>query len=226
MIEKELNSLKNVKKAEHLAYFFKTKKGEYGEGDIFLGITVPIQRNIAKKNKDASFEELQELLNSDVHEYRLTALLILVSQFKEKPELVYEFYIKNTKRINNWDLVDLSCSYILGVYLFSKKRNLLFDFSLSSNMWERRIAIVSTYFFIKNNDFEDTLKIAKILLKDQEDLIKKAIGWMLREVGKRDQKLLENFLIENYDELSRTTLRYAIERFEEQKRKRFLKRDF
>lgn len=227
MIKKELESLKNEKKADHLAYFFKTGKGEYGEGDLFLGITVPEQRKIAKKNLEVSFKELQELLDSKYHECRLTALLVLVENYHHKDkEKVVEFYLKNIKSINNWDLVDLSCPKILGAYLFQKERNLLYNLAKSKNMWERRIAIVSTYHFIKNNDFKDTLKISKMLLKDKEDLIHKATGWMLREVGKKDKTVLLAFLEKEYYNIPRTALRYAIERLEESKRKYFLNKKY
>lgn len=227
MIKKELESLKNEKKADHLAYFFKTGKGEYGEGDLFLGITVPEQRRIAKNNLEVSFKELQELLDSKYHECRLTALLVLVENYHHKDkEKVVEFYLKNIKSINNWDLVDLSCPKILGAYLFQKERNLLYNLAKSKNMWERRIAIVSTYHFIKNNDFKDTLKISKMLLKDKEDLIHKATGWMLREVGKKDETVLIAFLEKEYYNIPRTALRYAIERLEESKRKYFLNKKY
>lgn len=226
MVEKQLKELRNKKKAEHLAYFFKTGKGQYGEGDLFLGITVPEQRKIAKKNLDVSFIELQSLLDSKFHECRLTALLILVEKYPKQKEEIVEFYLKNTKNINNWDLVDLSCPKILGDYLFLKDRSLLFKLAKSENMWERRIAIVSTHFFIKKNDFKDTLKISKMLLDDEEDLIHKATGWMLREVFKRDEDILIAFLEKEYYNIPRTALRYAIERLEESKRKYFLNKKY
>lgn len=226
MIKKELESLKNEEKADHLAYFFKTGKGDYGEGDLFLGVTVPEQRRIAKNNLEVSFKELQELLDSKYHECRLTALLVLVENYHKDKERVVEFYLKNIKSINNWDLVDLSCPKILGAYLFQKERNLLSNLAKSKNMWERRIAIVSTHHFIKNNDFKDTLKISKMLLKDKEDLIHKATGWMLREVGKKDETVLIAFLEKEYYNIPRTALRYAIERLEESKRKYFLNKKY
>jgi len=223
MIKDELKKLENKEQAKILSYFFKTGKGQYGEGDIFLGIKVPQSRMVAKNNLNASFKELQDLLDSGIHECRLTALLILVENFKkEEDEEIVEFYLKNLKNINNWDLVDLSCPNILGKYLLNRDRKILYDLACSENLWKKRISIVSTYFFIKNNDFKDTMKISKILLKDEHDLIHKAVGWMLREVGKRDEKLLIAFLEKEYYNIPRTTLRYAIERLEEPKRKYFL----
>lgn len=222
MIENELKRLRDSKKAEILSRFFKTGKGDYGEGDVFLGIKVPEQRSVAEKNLNASYSELQKLLNSKFHECRLTALLILVKKYDNDEEKVFKFYIKNLKNINNWDLVDLSCPKIIGRYLNDKERSLLYELANSSNLWEKRIAIVSTYFFIKNNDFKDTLKISKILLKDKHDLIHKAIGWMLREVGKKDEKVLIDFLEKEYYNIPRTALRYAIERLPENKIKYFL----
>jgi len=222
MIEKELKKRRDAEKANTLCRFFKTGKGDYGEGDAFLGIKVPDQRMIVKKNLNASYLELQELLNSKFHECRLTALLILVQKFDFEEEKVFKFYLKNLKNINNWDLVDLSCPKIIGKYLYNKDRALLYKLASSNNLWDKRIAIVSTHFFIKNNDFEDTLKISKILLNDKYDLIHKAIGWMLREVGKRDEKVLIDFLEKEYYNIPRTALRYAIERLSEEKRKYFL----
>ncbi len=222
MIEGDLKKIENNEKAKILCRFFKTGKGEYGEGDIFLGIKVPDQRLIAKKNIDASYHELQNLLNSKIHECRLTALLILVEKFKKEGEKVFAFYLKNLKNINNWDLVDLSCPKIVGNYLFDKDRSLLYNLAKSNDLWKKRVAIVSTYFFIKQNDFKDTLEISKILLSDKHDLIHKAVGWMLREVGKKDKKILNIFLEKEYYNIHRTTLRYAIEKFEEKERKYFL----
>ena len=223
MVKKELQKLKNKEKAKILSRFFKTGKGEYGEGDVFLGIKVPDIRIVAKKNLNISPKEIKELLESNIHEHRMTALLILVENFKkEEKEEVFNFYIYNLKNINNWDLVDFSCPNFVGKHLFKRDRKLLYKLAESENLWEKRISIVSTYYFIKNNDFEDTIKIAKILLKDEHDLIHKAVGWMLREVGKRDEEMLIDFLEKEYYNMSRMTLRYAIERLEESKRKYFL----
>ena len=224
----ELNKLKNPSKAKILAGFFKTGKGEYGEGDIFWGITVPEQRKVAKKFIDLNFSDIQRLLNSKIHEQRLVALLLLVEKYKkgndkEKKEIV-KLYLKNTKNINNWDLVDLSSHYILGDYLLNKNRGTLYKLAKSKNLWEKRIAIISTFAFIRVEDFGDSLKIAEILLKDKHDLIHKAVGWMLREVGKKDPQVEEKFLIRYYKDMPRTMLRYAIEKFPEKKRQFYLKK--
>ncbi|MFH1787342.1 MAG: DNA alkylation repair protein [archaeon] len=224
----ELKSLANKEQAHILQRFFKTSKGEYGEGDIFLGLNSQQIKEIVKAYDDLDLKEIQELLNSKIHEHRICGIRILVSKYNklENKKQIFDFYIKNSKRINNWDLVDLSAPNIVGDYLLDKPRDILHILAKSSNLWEKRIAIISTYTFIKNNQFDDTLEISKILLSDSHDLIHKAVGWMLREVGKKDQKILEEFLIEYYKKIPRTTLRYAIERFVEKKRKRFLLGEF
>lgn len=225
-VEKELQKLKNPKKAKVLSRFFKTDKGEYGEGDIFLGITVPKQRQVAKKYIDLSLEELQKLLSGKTHEHRLTALLILVSKYERADgvlkKAIFNFYLRNAKNINNWDLVDLSAPNIIGDFLLNKDKLILYKLAKSKNLWEKRIAILATYAFIKNNQFNDALEISETLLKDSHDLIHKAVGWMLREVGKRNQELEEQFLKKHYQNMPRTMLRYAIERFSEEKRKLYL----
>lgn len=226
-LKKDLQKLKNPEKAKLLSGFFKTGKGEYGEGDIFLGIMVPQQRQVAKKYPDLILKDLQKLLSSKIYEYRLTALFILTTRYQkakdqEKKE-VFNFYLKNTKNINSWGLIDVSAPKIVGDYLFKKDRSVLYRLSGSKNWWERRIAILATFFFIRNHQFEDTLKISEILLHDSHDLIHKAVGWMLREVGKKDQKIEEKFLRKHYQQMPRTMLRYAIERFEEKKRKLYLR---
>lgn len=224
-LQKDTKKLGNKKKAQVLQRFFKTGEGEYGFGDVFLGLTVPQSRAIAIKYKDLSFEDIGKLLRSEVHEERLIALLILVHQFQHDEMLqrrIYEFYLKNTKFINNWDLVDLSADKIVGEYLSDKPKKILFELAKSNKMWERRIAIVATYNFIKNIEFEDTLKIAEILVEDESDLIQKAVGWMLREVGKRDLKTLERFLKKHYKKMGRTALRYSIEKFPESTRAKYL----
>ena len=189
-IEKELRALANPVKALDLARFFKTGQNQYGAGDVFLGIMVPQQRAVAKNNMDTTLAEIQTLLNSKIHEFRLTALLVLILQYAGadyRPRRNYvDFYLKNTNNINNWDLVDLSAPKILGDYLLSRNRKLLLKLAHSGNLWERRIAIISTLAFIRQNQFGDTIKIATILLNDSHDLIHKAVGWMLREVGKRN----------------------------------------
>jgi len=224
--KKELKKLSNPKQAEILQRFFKTGKGEYGEGDIFLGIKVPEQRKVVNKFEDLSLEDLEKLLSSKIHEYRMLALLILIRQYEKADERekkkIFKFYLKNTININNWDLVDISAPKIVGDYLLNKPRKILYKLVSSDNLWEKRIAIISTFTFIRNNEFDDTLKISKIFLSDKHDLIHKAVGWMLREVGKRDQKVEEEFLEKYYSKMPRTMLRYAIEKFEEKKRKFYL----
>lgn len=227
-IEKDLHQLSNPEKAKILTGFFKTGKGQYGEGDIFLGITVPQSREIANRYIQADFHTIGKLLQSKVHEHRLVALLILVEQFrkaneKSKKTIVY-FYLKNITFINNWDLVDLSADKILGEYLFDKNKLLLKKLAKSNNLWEKRIAIVSTFAFIKRGKFDETFKIAELLLNDKHDLIHKACGWMLREVGKRNQKEEEKFLKKHCKKMPRTMLRYAIERFDKKKKEFYMQR--
>ena len=214
--------------------FFKTNKGQYGHGDIFLGITVPQQRIIAKQYHNLTLSELQTILHTNIHEQRLTSLIILTEQYKQatkqhnlkQQQEIYQFILNNTKWINNWDLVDTSAPHIVGTYLLQnpKDKPILYTLAKSEDLWEKRIAIVATFTFIRNNQYQDTLNIAKILLHDHHDLIHKAIGWMLREVGKKDQNVLEQFLQQHLNQLPRTTLRYAIERFPEHKRKEYLKK--
>src|SRR3989338_3770086 len=223
-ILKDFEKLKDKKQAANLQRFFKTGKGEYGEGDIFLGIKVPEQRKLAGKYKELDLEILQKLIQSPVHEHRLTALFILIYQFKMNPKEIFEFYIKNTQYVNNWDLVDLSAPNIVGKYLEDKPRDLLYKFSASENLWERRISVLSCFWFIKNKNFDDALKIAEILLNDKHDLIHKAVGWMLREIGKKNQELEEEFLKKHYKTMPRTMLRYAIEKFSEEKKKFYMKK--
>jgi len=218
----ELQTLQNPEQAKQLQRFFKTKKGEYGEGDIFLGIKVPIQRKIANKY-NLNLTELQSLLSSKIHEHRLTALFILIKKYqKTKDKESINFYLKNTKNINNWDLVDLSAPKILGDYLLNKEKTILYKLANSKNLWENRIAILSTFTFIKNNQFQDSLNLSKLFLKHKHDLIHKATGWMLREIGKKDLTVLEQFLKTNYKQMPRTMLRYSIERLEETKRQFYL----
>ena len=221
---RELRTLSDKKQAEILQRFFKTGKGQYGEGDIFLGIKVPIQRQACKKY-DLSLEAIQKLLNSKIHEHRLCALFALVTKYKKAKNKkgIFQFYLKNAKRINNWDLVDLSAPNIVGNYLLDKDKKILYKLAKSKNLWKKRISIVSTFTLIRNNKLHDTLKISKILLKDKHDLIHKAVGWMLRELGKKDVKKLELFIQKNYKHMPRTMIRYAIEKFPEKKRKAYLK---
>jgi len=225
-LQKDLQRLANKEKAKLLQGFFKTGKGQYGEGDIFLGVMVPQQRKTAKKHKDLSLKDIQKLLNSKIHEYRLTALFILIDKYQntdEKKE-IFNLYLKNTDNINNWDLIDLSAPKIIGNYLLDKPRDILYKLANSKSLWEKRISILATAAFISNNQYKDTLKISKILLNDNHDLIHKAVGWMLREVGKKDQKTEEEFLKKHYKTMPRTMLRYAIERFEENKRIFYLRK--
>ncbi len=222
----ELKSLANPEKAKILQKYFKTGEGEYGKEDIFLGISVPEQRKIAKKFfKDLTLNEIQILLNSKIHEERFTALEILNFKYETslEKEKIVKFYLKNTKKINNWDLVDTSAPFILGDYLKGKDKSILYSLARSKNLWAKRIAIISTFAFIKQKQFSDTTKISKILLKDRHDLIHKAVGWMLREIGNRDEKTLEKFLAQNYKKMPRTMLRYAIEKFPKDKRQNYLK---
>jgi len=220
----ELQKHANPEKARILQGFFKTGRGEYGEGDVFLGITVPQSREIAKQFAHIELNEVKKHLQSKIHEERLIALLILVEKYKKSDDKkeIADFYLSNTKHINNWDLVDLSADRILGGYLFDKDKKMLFELAESANLWKRRIAIVSTFNFIKQGRFDETLRIAELLIKDKHDLIHKACGWMLREVGKRDEKVLKDFLKKNYKHMPRTMLRYAIERFPEEERKKYL----
>ena len=226
-VRKELKSKASPETAKNLQRFFKTGPGEYGEGDIFLGLKVGGSREIAKKYQDLSLKETEKLLHSKIHEERLVALLILIHKFQtdkeDLKEKIFKLYLKNTKYINNWDLVDLSAHKIIGEYLRDKSKKILYKLAKSENLWERRIAVLSTFHFIANNEFKESLKISKLLLKDKHDLIHKAVGWMLREIGKRSLVTEEKFLKTHYKKMPRTMLRYAIERFPEKKRQAYLK---
>ncbi len=225
-LKKELLDSANPEQAKILQRFFKTGGGEYGEGDIFLGVKVPIQRKIAKKYLGLGLYKLKELIESKIHEHRLISLIILNEKYKKSNEEekgnLFNFYLENIKQINNWDLVDISAPNIIGDFLLDKKKDILYKLIESNNIWERRIAIISTFAFIKKNRFEDTLVISERLLVDGHDLIHKAVGWMLREVGKKDEEVLEDFLKEHYKNMPRTMLRYSIEKFPEEKRKEYL----
>lgn len=226
-LSQELHSLADPEIAEHSKRFFKTSTGEYAEGDEFLGLRVPDQRKLARKYADMPLEGAEKLLHSPYHEERLTALFILEHTFKkanaELQSEIYSLYLTNLNRINNWDLIDSSAPKILGEYLQDKPRNILYSLAASESLWDRRISIMATFPFIKKGDFDDTLHIAKLLLNDNHDLIHKACGWMLREVGKKNQKLLEEFLKSCYQKMPRTMLRYAIEKFPEDLRQTYLK---
>ena len=232
-VQKDLYNLANPEKARILARFFKTGKGEYGEGDRFLGIMIGPVQELARKYKDLSFSDLQKLLNGVYHEERTLAVMILIRQYEKgervKREEIFKFYLKNTNKINNWDLVDISAPKIIGeslgdkdIKILGEGRKILYKLAKSENLWERRIAIMSTFAFIRNSDFTDTLKIAEILLTDKHDLIHKAVGWMLREIGKKDQKAEEVFLKKHYRTMPRTMLRYAIEKFSQKQREFYL----
>lgn len=225
-IQDELKKKADRDKAGLLQRFFKTGPGEYGEGDIFLGVAVPNIRKLAKKYQGIETESVLKLLHSKMHEERLLALLIMIFKFqrggdKEK-KLIYNIYLKNIKYINNWDLVDLSAHKIMGEYLFDKSKDVLYKLVESNNLWERRIAIISCFNFIKRGNYQDGLKIASLLLRDKEDLIHKASGWMLREIGKKDLEAEEAFLNRYCENMPRTMLRYAIEKFPKKKREYYL----
>lgn len=227
-LRKELHAYANPAKAEILKRFFKTGKGQYGEGDIFLGIQVPLSRKIAKKYSYIPPEMINDLLSSNIHEERLVALLIMVIKFERgetsDKRLIYENYLENTRFINNWDLVDISADRVAGSYLCDKPKDILYSLAKSESLWERRIAIIATFNFIKKGFCEETLKIVELLMKDKHDLIHKAAGWMLREVGKRcSQEVLAEFLHLRYKEMPRTMLRYAVERFPEELRLKYIR---
>lgn len=229
-LRKELGKAGNEKRAKFVSGYFKTGKGEYGEGDLFLGLSVPETRKIAKKYKDMDMQDVQQLLKSKIHEERYCALEILCFKYdkadeKEK-EIIFDFVLKNTDGINNWDLVDSTAPYIVGDFLLNKPelKNILYKLAKSDNLWERRIAIVSTLTFIKAKKFEDTIKISEILMKDKHDLIHKAVGWMLREMGKRDEKELIKFLDKYYKEMPRTMLRYSLERLNDRLKKEYMRK--
>ncbi len=224
----ELNQNACKEKAQHHMKFFKTGSGEYGEGDKFIGVNVPIQRKIAKKYyREINLNELEQLLKSEIHEYRSTALFMLCYKFEKAAEAekasIVNLYLDNIAFVNNWDLVDASAPTLLGGYLFDKNRSLLYDLANSDDLWKQRIAIIATLYFIRRDDFYDTLAISEILLHHHHDLIHKAVGWMIREVGKRDKDVAIVFLQKHYTEMPRTMLRYAIEKFDENLRQQFLK---
>lgn len=226
-IIKDLRKMKDDKKAKILANYFKTGKGEYAEGDVFWGISVPKQRIVAKKYSNLSLKDIAALLNSKIHEHRLTALIILVNKYRKSQEAdketIFNLYLQNTKYINNWDLVDLSAPYIVGPQLRHKGKSILITLARSQNVWERRIAIIATFDYIRVGHFKTALRISEILINDKHDLIQKAVGWMLREVGKKNRKVLEDFLNSYAKEMPRTMLRYAIEKFDAKTRLFYLK---
>jgi 3-methyladenine DNA glycosylase AlkD len=223
-LEAELRAAGDPTRAANVAWFLKTGKGQYGEGDRFLGITVPAQRKIALRYRDLPLADIARLLASPLHEFRFAALEILVSQYERSAdsEPIVAFYLDHTAGINNWDLVDTSAPYILGDYLKTRPRKILDRLAASPNLWERRIAIVSTLTLIKNGELDDTFRIARKLLEDPHDLIHKAVGWALREAGRVSRPALQSFLQTNHAQLPRTALRYAIEHFPPAERKQIL----
>ena len=222
---RSLRAYSDEEKKEILPRFFKTGKGQYGEGDRFMGVTVPNTRKVAKSAAGLSSDVVEMLLESPWHESRLCALLILIEKYRKDPETIVTFYLNHTRWVNNWDLVDLSAPYILGDYLVKlEDRSILYELAQSQLMWEQRIAVVSTLMLIRNGQFEDTMRLAQKLLSARHDLMQKAVGWMLREVGKRDKGLLQNFLEKHKRQMPRTMLRYAIEKFSPEERAYYMKR--
>lgn len=226
-LKKDLKEVANPAIAKHLQRYFKTGKGQYGEGDIFLGIKVPNLRLISKRYHDISIEETSQLIDSPLHEERMSGLFILINKFKKGNEscksLIFELYLSKTDKINNWDLVDLSAPSIVGEYLLSKDYAILLELAKSNHLWKKRIAIISTLRFIKEGIFNPSIEVSLLLLHDKHDLIQKGVGWMLREIGKRNFELEEAFLQKHYKNMPRTMLRYAIEKFPESIRFDYLK---
>lgn len=226
-VVRDLESFKDPRRALLLARYFKTGKGEYAEGDIFWGLTLPEIRSLIRKYRDLPLAEIRKLLKSPVHEVRLTGFLIMVARFRKgdaaQKKRIHNLYLSNTKYVNNWDLVDLTAPTIMGSYLQDKPRDILFKMARSGHLWDRRISLLSCFWFIKNDEFTDALRIAEMLLSDTQDLVHKALGWLLREIGKRDISVEEAFLRKYYRRIPRTALRYAIEKFPEEKRQRYLK---
>lgn len=223
---KKLKAMGSPEKAKFAARFFKTGKGEYAEGDKFIGVTMPQVRGLAREYKDLSLNELSTLLDSDLHEVRILALCILTGRFpkssEKEQEKIYQLYLKKRARINNWDLVDVSASHIIGRYLEKRPRDILYELSQSKVLWDKRIAIISTHHFIRQNDFVDVLKLSKQYLVEEHDLMHKASGWMLREMGKRDEKSLTAFLDKYSHEMPRTMLRYAIEKLTPAQKQKYM----
>ena len=224
----EIRALANKEIAQHSLRFFKTDKGEYGHGDLFLGVRAPKIRLIAKKHIDISITDMKTLIQSKYHEERFLGLIILVNKYaktkdKKNRNQLYKIYVSSFKYINNWNLVDVTCPHVTGKHLIDKDRTILYKWAKSEDLWTKRIAMISTFYFIRKNDLDDTFKIADMLLQDEHDLIHKAVGWMLREAGKRDIKKEETFLKKYYKTMPRTMLRYSIEKFPESKRQKYLK---
>lgn len=225
-IRKEIR-LQAIKSPETHLMFFKTEKGGYAEHDRFLGVPVPALRKIAKNYRELSLKDLQQLLSSQFNEERLFALIVLVDQYQrqDNQEEIFQFYLKHKKHVNNWNLVDSSAHLIVGAHLFDKDKSLLLELAASDSLWDRRISIVSTWYFIRQEKLDWTFKLAKLLINDDHDLIHKAVGWMLREAGKKDEEALKAFLNKQATRMPRTMLRYSIEKFTPQERNFYLKMD-
>ncbi|MEM9333950.1 MAG: DNA alkylation repair protein [Pseudomonadota bacterium] len=225
-VRKALQALADPEIAAHSAGFFKTAPDEYGEGDIFIGVRVPKIRELVKQYRELPERAVLSLLRASVHEERMVAVLVLVEQFKradaEQQERIATLYLDHREFVNNWDLVDSSCHKILGPWLFHRQRDRLFELARSASLWDRRIAMMTTYYFIRRDDFDDALALARILRNDEHDLIHKVVGWMLREIGKRDVAVETRFLQDHYQQMPRTMLRYAIEKLPQATRKAYL----
>lgn len=221
-VQLSLKSKATPLRAEGSKRFFKTGQGQYAQKDQFIGISMPDLRIFAKRYEELTHNELQTLISSVIHEERLLALLILTRQYKQNKQAVYQFYVDNLQHVNNWDLVDISAHVIMGEHLLNQGKDILLDLASSPNMWNRRVAMVATWQFIRNNQFDWTVKIATMLLQDSHDLIHKAVGWMLRETGKRDQDVLLSFLNQHAASMPRTMLRYAIEKLTKEQRQYYL----
>ncbi len=226
VLRSRLRQLASPSRARNLSWFFKTAPGEYGAGDRFIGIRVPVLRRLAREFRSLPLPAAVELLQSPIHEERLLALLILTNAYERADEsgraAIYRLYLKNLARVNNWDLVDCSAPRIVGPHLEKRSRNVLFRLARSKILWRRRVAVLATFYFIRQGDFADALRLAELLLDDEHDLMHKAVGWMLREMGKRDVAELKKFLHKHAARMPRTMLRYAIEKFPEPERKRYL----
>jgi len=226
-IKKDLRNISDPKKVEVLSHYFKTGEGEYGHGDKFLGIKLPDQRIVAKKYfKEASLKDVEELLKDPTHEFRLTGVIILTMKYpkatpEEKKE-IYDFYLEHLEFINNWDLVDASAERIVGEYLLDKDRSIIYKLAKSDHLWTQRVSLLTTFQFIKHHEFEDALKLCEYFIKSDRDLIHKASGWMLKEIGKRDEKVLIDFLDKHYKQMPRTMLRYCIEKLSDPQKKHYL----
>ena len=228
-LKKDIKKLASPETAKHAQRFFKTAKGDYGHGDKFLGVRTPKIRELAKKYTDLTLNEILILVKSKFHEERLCGLIMMADKYakskdEKEQQTIFNKYVKHFKYINNWDLVDATAPHIVGKHLLERDRKIIYQWAKSKHLWTKRIAIISTWWFIRNNDLKDVFRISKILLNDKHDLIHKAVGWMLREAGKKDLKKLESFLIKYYRSMPRVMLRYSIEKFPKTKRDQYLKR--